>query len=708
MRITRHRYTTYLNFLLPSQTKAEEARVFKVNKNYIESVNGGKSLFKKDLEVEERIDGLLEIKFKDKKLYVKEDYSGLHIKQGNKKYELAKDHITSNKSDLTGLMEVKSITMPEEIWDSEETTLTADYLGQKGQVEKIAEWPLVIRSPKTIEDVGQVEQIDTRPPIKTRAGKAISGADSNTRTETALPNTQVNIYKIYYEDEDLFNKHKSQPQGYEENGQLYEYIENNQVRYGHLDEDKNLVSKGATTIGIEKDHFDKYFKGAEKLAGAYFEIRNNDKTDKNNYNKIIKAGYTDEKGVLRLELEAGNYRIEENLEKSDYRRISDGKRIEGAYRQKALPILVDLPVLNTYLEDKEKGYIKEIHLYPKNTVIKPLIEKKLVYRWDENTFLDKKANDFEVGEDIYWQIDLSLPVKTSYQALKILDLASLGIDLKDLVKVSLNGGKMDEDLYRLKEKNKLDDFYIDNIYPDKKLEDYYQKKKNYEFTITNQGLEKINTSLAQDLDDVKISLIVKGRLNGDFYIERQENSPDLFNRNMAILDYQVVDNYQVLDYDISEVRTGGRQFIKKNTLGESLEGAEFLVLKKNHKDYDYLIIKDNHFIDWTKDPAQANVFESGQDGVLRTKQAYGDRLLRGLRDGRYYLEEIKAPKDYGKLVNLKEFLISRNSFYGQDSLEIINTRLVLPETGSIGSIIFIAFGLLLIGLGYKFKNRKKR
>ena len=185
-----------LNFLLPNQIKAEETRPFKINKKYIESVNGGRTFFRNDVKVEERIDKLIEIKFKEKKVYVEKDYSGLHIKQGNKKYEIGKDRITSSESGLRDLREVKSITIPEEIWDSEETTLTADYLGQNGQVEKIVEWPLVIRSPKTREYVGQVEQIDTRPPIKTRAGKAISRADSNTRTETALPKTQINIYKI--------------------------------------------------------------------------------------------------------------------------------------------------------------------------------------------------------------------------------------------------------------------------------------------------------------------------------------------------------------------------------------------------------------------------------------------------------------------------------------------------------------------------------
>lgn len=74
----------------------------------------------------------------------------------------------------------------------------------------------------------------------------------------------------------------------------------------------------------------------------------------------------------------------------------------------------------------------------------------------------------------------------------------------------------------------------------------------------------------------------------------------------------------------------------------------------------------------------------------------GKLELRGLDNGTYTLKEQKAPNGYNKLTKTEEITIDNAS----ESRDIINSKgFELPLTGGMGTVVFTASGILLVGLG---------
>lgn len=83
--------------------------------------------------------------------------------------------------------------------------------------------------------------------------------------------------------------------------------------------------------------------------------------------------------------------------------------------------------------------------------------------------------------------------------------------------------------------------------------------------------------------------------------------------------------------------------------------------------------------------------------------------LRGLKDGTYYLTETKSPDGYNRKTNAVEVVIED----GEMKVVTIenNNNFQLPLTGGMGTVVFTASGILLIGLGIILLvviNRKKQ
>ncbi|MDU6791651.1 MAG: SpaA isopeptide-forming pilin-related protein, partial [Anaerococcus sp.] len=102
-------------------------------------------------------------------------------------------------------------------------------------------------------------------------------------------------------------------------------------------------------------------------------------------------------------------------------------------------------------------------------------------------------------------------------------------------------------------------------------------------------------------------------------------------------------------------------------------------------------------------------FVSGTDGYFK---------VTGLKLGTYYLEEKEAPKGYAKLTKDIEFTVTNDSM-GETEIEtnkdehgfkqIENKKVTIPQTGGIGSIIFVIAGLMIMGLAaYKMKANKEQ
>lgn len=209
----------------------------------------------------------------------------------------------------------------------------------------------------------------------------------------------------------------------------------------------------------------------------------------------------------------------------------------------------------------------------------------------------------------------------------------------------------------------------------------------------------------------------------------------------------------------------GKKFVKLDEkTNERLPGAEFVVMNST-KD-KYLVQKSaeqaaNDRQEYTKEKAIYDQYIADKDQAKadaqypKVKAAYeklnttydwsdkaddanlvklvsnenGQFAIDGLKDGKYYLKETKAPEGYAEIKEEKEFTISENSWASEGNIEftknqegkdkiaaegtsamkVENRNLTIPQTGGIGSIIFVVAGLMIMGLAaYKMKANKEQ
>lgn len=81
--------------------------------------------------------------------------------------------------------------------------------------------------------------------------------------------------------------------------------------------------------------------------------------------------------------------------------------------------------------------------------------------------------------------------------------------------------------------------------------------------------------------------------------------------------------------------------------------------------------------------------------------------IRGLKDGTYYLEETKAPAGYAEINEAIKFTVGEGTYKtgdinynplvdGNNAQRVNNTKITIPQTGGIGTIIFTAIGLAIM------------
>lgn len=214
-----------------------------------------------------------------------------------------------------------------------------------------------------------------------------------------------------------------------------------------------------------------------------------------------------------------------------------------------------------------------------------------------------------------------------------------------------------------------------------------------------------------------------------------------------------------------KVVTYGARFVKTNADGsERLDGAEFVVKKKGSEEYltgteadrtayndaqaayeaaikaynaleadkqtDKELAKvkeaekarDNAWNATLKDMTQwTGTSKDDTANIKLTSNAEGQFEIAGLAPGTYTLVEIKAPKDYvdAKKATLEfEFEVTKDGNKTKDikfdakddnakdnAQQIINKKVTIPQTGGIGSLIFIVAGLAIMGLAFVMKRR---
>ena len=137
---------------------------------------------------------------------------------------------------------------------------------------------------------------------------------------------------------------------------------------------------------------------------------------------------------------------------------------------------------------------------------------------------------------------------------------------------------------------------------------------------------------------------------------------------------------------------------------ERQEGADETQLKKDidaaQKTYNEAFKTAGIRYEWVADKNAAGV-------VQLSSNSKGQFMIEGIEYGTYKLEEIEAPKGYAK-INDVEFTVAEgntkdvNIKYAADSAEndakqVINKKVTIPQTGGMGTMIFMVAGLALMG-----------
>ena len=126
--------------------------------------------------------------------------------------------------------------------------------------------------------------------------------------------------------------------------------------------------------------------------------------------------------------------------------------------------------------------------------------------------------------------------------------------------------------------------------------------------------------------------------------------------------------------------------------------------------------------------ATAYTFSTDKTNALVLASDEGGRLsIKGLAYGEYKLEEKEAPAGYAKQTADIDFTVKQGSYDGAagdtakhidykatdadttKGKQIVNKKVTIPQTGGIGSIIFVVAGLMIMGLAaYKMKANKEQ
>lgn len=130
------------------------------------------------------------------------------------------------------------------------------------------------------------------------------------------------------------------------------------------------------------------------------------------------------------------------------------------------------------------------------------------------------------------------------------------------------------------------------------------------------------------------------------------------------------------------------EIIKTNKEGVELTGAEFILLDKS--DNEIKVIKDE----------ETKTYRIATGNEIGVNIKAGKATIEGLDKDSYKLKEVVSPKGYNKLTNPVEFSVNGKTnvtIIERTRVNVINyTGSELPETGGIGTKLFITSGLSLV------------
>lgn len=406
--------------------------------------------------------------------------------------------------------------------------------------------------------------------------------------------------------------------------------------------------------GAELD-LQSYFGTTKTLDGVYFEVH-----EDTAQGKIVQEGLTANGGQITFKgLTKGTYVIVENKAKSQ---VDAAEQLADSA---AVPMIITLPVYKA-----EGGWFTTgadaVHVYPKNTADKPTINKVV----NENDKHDTVA----YGDTKTFKITSTMPDGIAdYKVLTYSDQFSKGLSYQGSLTVLKNGESIPAENYELtappvgtKEaaiEVKFTPAYIETLAPGDVI------------TITYQA------SINEDA--------VMGTANPNDAKVTYGHNPDFTKDNEVEED--------------PELHTGGAKFVKQDRTEQTkLSGAEFVVQNSENK-YLKQTVTDGVITatSWVDTKEEATKFTSNAKGTFEvTGLAYGSANQTAAEaSSTYKLVEVTAPDGYALLQEPIEFTVNASSYQDTNTITVNNSKVTIPQTGGIGSVIVIGLGLLAISFG---------
>lgn len=439
---------------------------------------------------------------------------------------------------------------------------------------------------------------------------------------------------------------------------------------------KQEGNDGTKYTGQKLDSLTNYF-GAEAttLDGVWFEVHKYDEAKADHIGELVagKEGATANGGQITFkDLPAGKYMIVERKDKST---LASQEQLANSA---TVPMEVNLPVFKATGGWYTKGN-DALHVYPKNTVDKPSIDKVV----NEND----KHDSADLGQTKTFKITSKMPNGIAdYKVLNFEDKFSNGLSYKGNLKVMKNGQVVaaGNDTYTATEpavntkganiKVSFKEAYIKTLTP------------NDTITITYDAV--VNEDAVMGAENPNEAKVQYGTNPNVVKEEKPGENPEL--------------------------HVGGKRFIKQDkSTATALQDAEFVVKNSENK----YMKKDNNVVTWVADKNQATVLKSKNDGTFEvTGLAFGNKGKKPSEADTttYYLEETKAPQGYALLQQPIEFKVGYNTYYEDptavnkksSSPQVVNNnKVTIPQTGGIGSVVVIVAGILIVGLGLFAKRR---
>ncbi|RBR30034.1 SpaH/EbpB family LPXTG-anchored major pilin [Enterococcus cecorum] len=414
--------------------------------------------------------------------------------------------------------------------------------------------------------------------------------------------------------------------------------------------------------GVGKDDYtgakldlQSYFGTTKTLDGVYFEVH-----EDTAQGKIVQEGLTANGGQITFKgLTKGTYVIVENKAKS---KVDAAEQLADSA---AVPMTITLPVYKA-----EGGWFttgaNAVHVYPKNTADKPTINKVV----NENDKHDTVA----YGDTKTFKITSTMPDGIAdYKVLTYSDQFSKGLSYQGNLTVLKNGESI--------------------------------PAENYDLTAPSDGTKAAKIIVAFKEDYIKtleagdkITITYQASINEDAVMgtANPNDAKVTYGHNPDFTkDNEVEDN--------PELHTGGAKFVKQDrTTQEKLKGAEFVVQNSANKYLKQTVT--NGLItatSWVDTKEEATKFTSNAKGTFEvTGLAYGSANQTAAEaSSTYKLVEVTAPTGYALLQEPIEFTVNASSYQDTNTITVNNSKVTIPQTGGIGSVIVIGLGLLAISFG---------